>query len=70
MPYSIDWQIIWNVITFANSLGQDQARQNVEADLDQNCLRLMVFCKKFSKKMILKKELHVSDTHKRLCIML
>ena len=28
------------LITFANSLDPDQARQNVGPDLDQNCLTL------------------------------
>ena len=33
------------LITFANSLDPDQARQNVGPDLDLNCLTVMVFLK-------------------------
>ena len=40
------------LITFANSLDLDQARQNVRPDLDPNCLTLMVFLKYFLKKLI------------------
>ena len=44
------------LITFANSLDPDQARQNVGPDLDQNCLTLWSYSwKNFSKKLILKK---------------
>ena len=35
------------LITFANSLVPYQARQNVEPDLDPNCLTLMVYLKDF-----------------------
>ena len=35
------------LITFANSMDPDQARQNVGPDLDPNCLTLMVFRKDF-----------------------
>ena len=35
------------LITLANSLDPDQARQNVGPDLDPNCLTLMVFLKEF-----------------------
>ena len=31
------------LITFANSLEPDQARQNIGLDLDQNCLTLKLF---------------------------
>ena len=34
-------------ITFANSLGPDQARQNSGPDLDPNCMTLMVFLKEY-----------------------
>ena len=34
-------------LTFGNSLGSDQARQNVGPDLDPNCLILIVFLKLF-----------------------
>ena len=41
------------LITFANSLDPDQARQNVGPDLDPNCLKFdSIFSKKnFSKKV-------------------
>ena len=43
---------------FANTLDPDQARQNVELDLDQNCLTLWSNSKKkFLKKLILKKKI-------------
>ena len=44
------------LLTFANSLGPDQARQNVGPDLDPNCLTLG-WCsgKNFSKQLISKK---------------
>ena len=35
------------LMTFANSLDSDQARQNVGPELDPNCLTLMVFLKEF-----------------------
>ena len=31
------------MVTFANSLASDQARQNVGPDLDPNCLPLVIF---------------------------
>ena len=44
------------LITFANSLDPDQARQNVGSDLDPNCLILWWYSWKiFLKKLILKK---------------
>ena len=44
------------LITFANSLGPDQDRQNVSPDLDPNCLTLIVLLKEFFlKKLTLKK---------------
>ena len=50
------------LITFANSLDPDQARQNVEPDLDPKSKlfdTLMVFLKDFfKKKLILKKRIH------------
>ena len=40
------------LITFANSLYPDQARQNVGPDLDPNCFdTLMVFLKEFFEKV-------------------
>ena len=33
------------LISFANNLDPDQARENVRSDLDPNCLTLMVFLK-------------------------
>ena len=38
------------LITFANSLDPDQARQNVLPDLGPSCLTLIVFLKEFLKK--------------------
>ena len=38
------------LINFANSLDQDQARQNVRPDLDPNCLTLKVVLKEFFEK--------------------
>ena len=56
------WHFLWIacwcrlLITFANSLDPDQARQNVGSDLDLNCLRLRWYSwKNFSEKMNLKK---------------
>ena len=42
--------------TFANSLDQGQARQNVGPDLDPNCLTLIVFLKEFFKKVDFEKK--------------
>ena len=39
-------------ISFANSLGTDQAQQKVGPDLDLNYLTLMVFMKEFLKNRI------------------
>ena len=39
------------LISFANTLDPDQARQNVGPDLDPNCLTLMAVLKFFSKKL-------------------
>ena len=44
------------MITFANSLDPDQARQNIGPDLDLNCLTLMVFLKEFFEKFTLKNQ--------------
>ena len=44
------------LLTFADSLGPDQAGQNIWPDLDPNCLTLMVFLKDFLKKLIKKKK--------------
>ena len=43
------------LITLANSLEPDRARQNVGPDLDPNCLTLMEFLKDFFEKGDLKK---------------
>ena len=46
------------LVTFANSLDLDQARQKVKPDLDPNCLTLWWYSWKiFLKKVILKKKL-------------
>ena len=37
------------LITFANSLDPDQDKQNVDPDLDPNCLCRTLFLKKFEK---------------------
>ena len=46
------------LITFANSLDPDQARQNVGPDLDPYCLTFMAFLKgkQFKKRVILNKK--------------
>ena len=44
------------LITFANSLDPDQARQNVGPDLDPNCLTLMVFRKEFFEEVNFRKK--------------
>ena len=54
------------LITFANSLDPDQARQNVRPDLDPNCLTLMVFLKEFFEKVILKKNPQPTKKHVKL----
>ena len=49
------------LITFANSLDRDQARQNVQPDPDQNWLTLLWYSWKiffFLEKVNLKKKLH------------
>ena len=45
------------VPTFANSLDQDQAQQNVGPDLDPNWLRLIVFLKYLFEKANFEKKL-------------
>ena len=60
------------LITFANSLDPDQARQNVRPDLDPNYLTLMVFLKIFLKKLILQNKNPQTTTkkkHAKLCSM-
>ena len=52
------------LITFANSLDPDQARQNVGPDLDPNCLTLMVFLKDFFEKKSKKKK-NLDDKKKK-----
>ena len=39
------------LITFANSLDPDQARQNFVPDRDPNCLTLVIFPKEINKKV-------------------
>ena len=53
------------LITIANSLDPDQARQNVRPDQYLNCLTLMVFLKEFLKKSILKKISRRQKKHER-----
>ena len=58
------------LITFANSLDPDQARQNVGPDLDPNCLTLMVFLKDCflkKKKLKKKKKKKKKQTTKKAC---
>ena len=52
------------IITFANSLDPDQARQNIRPDLDSNCMTLMVFLKDFFVKINLKKKIHGKSMQK------
>ena len=53
------------LITFANSLDPDQARQNVWPDLDANCLTLWWYSwKSFLKKLIFKK---ITTDDKKAC---
>ena len=51
------------LITFANSLDPDQARQNVGPDLDPNCLTLMVFLKEFFEKDDFEKKYQQMSKH-------
>ena len=51
------------MITFANSLDPDQARQNIGPDLDLNCLTMMVFLKEFFEKVYFEK---ISKNHEKL----
>ena len=44
------------LITVANILDPDQARQKVGPDLDPNCLTLIIFLKEFFEKVDLKKK--------------
>ena len=55
------------LITFANSLDPDQARQNVGPDLDPSCLTLWWYSwKNFLKKLILKKVSKWQKKHAKL----
>ena len=45
---------------FANSLDPDQARQNVQYDLDPNCLTLMLFLKEYFEKSNVEKYLQTT----------
>ena len=54
------------LITFANSLEPDQARQYVWPDLDPNCLILMVFLKEFYKKVDFEKKSANFKKHAKL----
>ena len=59
--------LCFQLITVANSLDLDQARQDVGPDLDPNCLTLRVIsCKKCSKKLILKKDRQTTKKHAKL----
>ena len=54
------------LIVFANSLGPDQARQNVGPDLGPNCLTLWWYSwMNFSKKLILKKNQQTTKNMKK-----
>ena len=53
-PFAYWWRLL---ITFANSLDQDQEWQNVGPDLDPICITLSLYSQKnFLKKFILKKK--------------
>ena len=52
ISYSTSVDFCRLLVTFANSLDPDQARQNVQPDLDPNCL--MVFLKDFFFKKLIK----------------
>ena len=55
---------------FANSLDQDQARQNVGPDLNRNCLTLCCYSgKNFWKKLIFKKSADDKKKHEKLASM-
>ena len=56
LAYLILYLLSCQLITFANNLDPDQARQNVGPDLDPICLTLLWYSwKNFSKNLILKK---------------
>ena len=57
------------LITFTNSLDPDQDRQNVDHDLDPNCLTLRVFLKDLLKKVIFKKVSRQQQKHEKLSSM-
>ena len=50
-----------SLITFANSLDPDQARQNVGPNLVSNCLTLKVFLKEFFEKLDFEKKRSADD---------
>ena len=52
------------LITFANSLDPDQARQNIRPDLDQNCLTLWWYSWKIFLKSKIKKKKNPQKTKK------
>ena len=55
------------LITLANRLDPDQARQNVKSDLDPNCLTLWWYSwKNFLKKLLLKKSPQTTKWHAKL----
>ena len=47
---------LYLLITFANSLEPDQARQYVGSDLGSNCLTMVVFLKEFFQKVNFEKK--------------
>ena len=60
-------RLIWTLIIVANSLGPDQAQQDVRPDLDPNCLTVWWYSwKNFSKKLILKKNQQMTKKHAKI----
>ena len=54
------------LIIFANSLDQDQDRQNSGSDLDLTCLTLIVFLKEFFEKVAFEKNQQKKKKHTKL----
>ena len=65
---SLPTSVCFLLITFANSLEPDQARQNVEPDLDSNSLTLVVLWKEFFKKVDFEKNQQMTKKHEKLPI--
>ena len=53
-------------MTFANSLNPDQALQHIEADMDPNCLTLMIFLNEFFEKVDFEKSQQMTKKHAKL----